>query len=107
MVEISVHIFSKPEIELDLEKAKPEDFKKLGDELQARLKRASEIIEKLEQHGWERSAGIYDVNFYKKIKLGEAKKELKNLDIEEDEVDIIEEEFDDEEFEESYEDQEA
>jgi len=91
--EISIHLFSKPEVEIDLEKAKPEDFKKLGDELQARLKRISEIIEKLEKNKWERSAGIYDLNYYKKIKINEAKRELKNLGINEDEIEMMEEEF--------------
>lgn len=99
MVEISIHLFSKPEVEIDLEKAKPEDFRKLGEELQTRLSRASEIIEKLGKNGWKRSAGLYDVSFYKKIKPEEAREELKKLDIKEDEVDISEEDFDEEEFE--------
>lgn len=94
MAEISIHLFSKPEVEIDLEKAKPEEFKQLGNELQERLNKVSEIIEKLEKNGWERSAGMYDVNFYKKIKIKEAKEELKKLDIKEDEIDIVEEEFD-------------
>lgn len=95
MTEIIVHLFSKPEAEIDIEKAKPEDFKELGSELQTRLSRVSEIVEKLEKNGWERSAGMYDINFYKKIKLKIAKEELKKLGIGEDEVDVEEEEFDD------------
>jgi len=77
MTEISVHMFSKPEAEIDLERAKPNDFKKLGDELQARLTRIAEIVEKLEKNGWERSVGIYDLNYCKEIKIKEAKEELK------------------------------
>ena len=99
MVEIIIHLFSKPEVEIDLEKAKPEDFRNLGNELQARLNRVSEIVEKLEKHGWDRSAGLYDLNFYKKIKTKGAKEELKELGIKEDEVEIIEEEFEDDEHE--------
>lgn len=97
MTEISVHLFSKPETEIDLEKAKPDDLKELGNELKKRLDKVAEIVEKLEKNGWERSAGMYDINFYKKIKLSEAKRELEKLGIKEDEVNIMEEEFEDEE----------
>jgi len=106
MTEISVYLFSKPEAEIDLEKAKPDDFKKLGDELQARLTRVAEIVEKLEKNGWERSAGIYDLTYYKKIKINEAKQELKNSGINEDEVEIMEEEFDEDEIGETEEENE-
>lgn len=105
MAEISIHLFSKPEVEIDLEKAKPEDFKKLGEELKERLSRVAEIVEKLEKAGWERSVGMYDLNFYKKIKLSEVKQELEKLSIKADEVDIMEEEFDGE-FEEDLDEEE-
>lgn len=81
MAEISTHLFSKPEVEIDLEKAKPKYFKELGNELQARLGRVAEIVEKLEKNGWEISSGIYDINFYKKIKISAAEKELEKLSI--------------------------
>ncbi len=102
MVEINIFLFSKPENEIELEEAKPEDFRKLGDELQVRLNKVAEIVEKLEKNKWERSAGLYDLSFYKKIKVDDAKKELEKLGIKEDEVDIMEEEFD-EEIEEEFE----
>jgi len=86
MTEIIVHLFSKPEVEIDLEKARPKDFKKFGNELKERLDRISEITEKLENNSWERSAGLYDLTFYKKIKLSETKKELEKLGIDEKEV---------------------
>lgn len=98
MVEVSLFLFGKPEMEIDTEKAKPEDIKELGNELQARLKRISVIVEKLEKNGWERSGGLYDINFYKKISEEEAKAELKKLDIKEDEVSIMD--FEEEELEE-------
>jgi len=101
MTEINVHLFSKPEVEIDLEKARPEDFKQLGNELMARLNRVAEIVEKLEKNKWERSAGIYDLTFYKKIKIKEAREEIKNFGIKEDEIEIMEEEFDEDEVEES------
>ncbi len=104
MVEINVHLFGKPEFELDLEKANPEDIKALGEELKERLRRAGEIVEKLEQNGWERNAGMYDITFYKKIKLDEAKEELKKLGISEDEVSL--DDFDEEEEEEGERDEE-
>lgn len=94
MAEISIRLFLKPEAEIDLEKADADDFKELGNELQRRLKKVSEIIEKLEKNGWERSAGMYDINFYKKIKIQKAKEELKKLGIKENEVEIMEEETD-------------
>jgi len=92
MVSISIYLFGKPEYEIDTEKAKPEEFRKLGEDLKNRLERAAEIIEKLEKAGWERSGGLYDVFFYKDIKLADAKKELKKLGIKEDEITIEEDE---------------
>ncbi len=97
MVEISVFLFGKPEMEMDTEKAKPEEIRELGNELQARLKKIGEIVGKLEKNGWERAGGLYDINFYKKIKEDDAKKELASLGIKEEEVSIND--FDEEEEE--------
>lgn len=99
MAAISVHLFLKPEMEMDLEHAQPHDFGELGDALQARLHRVAEIVEKLEKDGWERSAGLYDITFYKKITTSE-KEALEKLGINENEVDIMEDdEFGDDDFE--------
>lgn len=96
MVSISLYLFGKPEWEIDTEKAKPAEFKKLGEELKARLERAAEIIEKLEKAGWKRSGGLYDISFYKKAKIEDVKKELKELGINEKEI-SIEEDWEEEE----------
>ncbi len=101
MVEINIHLFGKPEWEMDLEKASSDDFKLLGEELKERLARISELIIILEKNGWERSAGLYDIMYYKKIKLEDAKKEVKELGINEDEINL--DDFSDEESEEDLE----
>tara|TARA_Y100000310_G_C20672353_1_gene810994 strand:- start:357 stop:599 length:243 start_codon:yes stop_codon:yes gene_type:complete len=75
---------------LDLEKASPEDFEELGKDLNFWLKRVKEIITKLESNGWDRSAGLYDLFYYKEITLEEAKKELKDLKISLKEIDLHE-----------------
>lgn len=103
MVEINIHLFGKPEWEMDLEKADAEAFRLLGEDIKERLKRISEIIVKLEKNGWDRSAGLYDIMYYKKIKLDQAKDELKKLEIGEDEVNL--EDFDEEEFDEDLEEE--
>ena len=92
MAEISLYLFGKPEWEMDLDKAEPEEFRRLGDSLRDRLYRAAEITEKLERNGWERSGALYDLYFYKKVKREDAEKELKELGIKEDEVHLLEEE---------------
>lgn len=90
MVEISLFLYTKPGEEIDLDKATPEDIKNLGENINEWLKRVSEIMKKLESNKWEKSGGLYDVNFYKKISEKEAKEELKKLGIKEDEVNIFE-----------------
>ena len=98
MSEINVHLFGKPEWEIDLEQASAEDFKALGEELKERLARISEIVTILEKNGWSRSAGLYDIMFYKNIKLDTAKIEIGKLGIKEDEINL--DEFDEEEIDE-------
>ncbi len=77
--EICLHLFGKPEWEIDLEKAQPNDISSLGEELRDRLKEISNILEKLEKNGWERSAALYDIMLFKDITKKEAEKELKTL----------------------------
>ncbi len=92
MAEISLYLFGKPEWELDLDKAEPEEFRRFADSLRERLYRAAEIIEKLDKNGWERSGALYDICFYKKVKREDAERELKELGIKEDEIYLLEEE---------------
>lgn len=90
MIEIWIHLFGKPEWEMDLEKAKAKDFEELGKKLFDRLKWVSQIILKLEANNWERSAGLYDIHYYKETTLKKAKSELKKNGICEKEVNIEE-----------------
>lgn len=108
MAEINLHLFGKPEWEMDLDEASAEDFKNLGESLKERMFRVSEIVILLEKGGWERSSGLYDITFYKKIKLEEAKKELQELNIKEDEINLddMADEESDEESDEDFEDSE-
>lgn len=89
--EINIHLFGKPEQEIDIDNAKPKDFKNLGEKLKERLKIISEIIERLEKNGWKRYGGLYDIRFYKNITKEKAKNEMKKLNISEDDIDIYEE----------------
>tara|TARA_Y100000310_G_C20352958_1_gene655271 strand:- start:185 stop:469 length:285 start_codon:yes stop_codon:yes gene_type:complete len=88
MIEINLFLFGKPEWEMDLEKAKAKDFEDLGKGLNIWLTRVSKIITKLENNGWERSAGLYDLHFFKDTSMKKAKQELKELKIKEKEVSI-------------------
>lgn len=80
-MEIDVFLFGKPEWMIDLDKATPENIRDLGLEIKERLEKISAIVDKLEKNGWGRSAGLYDLFFYKDIDLESGKKELENLGI--------------------------
>ena len=90
MIDLCVFLFGKPEWMMDLEKAKPKDFEALGKDIYVWMKRVKVIVEILENNGWERSAGLYDLSFYKGIALKEAKKELKDFKVSLEEVDLHE-----------------
>lgn len=81
MTYVNIHLFGKPGNEIDLEKAKPKDIKELGETIKERLNRVSEIMEKLENNGWENHGGLYDLILYKDLNEIETKIELKELDI--------------------------
>lgn len=88
MATIDIWLFGKPEWEMDLDKATPQDLKDLGENLRDRLGRISEIVEKLENNGWDRGAGLYNLYLYKGIKKELVRDELEKLGIEEKEVNI-------------------
>lgn len=88
MATIDIWLFGKPEWEMDFDKATPQDIKDLGENLRDRLGRISEIVEKLENNGWHRSAGLYNLYLYKDIKKELVGKELEKLGIGEKEVSI-------------------
>lgn len=88
--EITLWLFGKPEWEIDLEKAKPDDIAALGKDIKDRLERVSKIFEKLEKNDWDRSAGLYDIMMFKNVTKKEAIKELKRLEINPKDVSIHE-----------------
>jgi len=89
MVELSLHLFGKPAWELDdfegneLGEDFSEKLKALGDELRERLYNLAKIHSILLRNGWTAYGGLYDITYYKDISLKEAKKELKELGLEE------------------------
>ncbi len=88
MATIDIWFFGKPEWEIDLDKATPQDIKDLGEDLRIRLGRISEIVEKLENNGWNRGGGLYNLYFYKAIAKDLVGEELEKLGIKEKEVNI-------------------
>ncbi len=87
-MEINIFLFGKPEWEIDLDKATIENIRDLGSKIKERLDKISIIIGKLENNGWTRSTGLYDIFLYKDIGLEDGKKELESLDISEDLISI-------------------
>lgn len=84
MATIDIWVFGKPEWEMDFDKATPQDIKDLGENLRDRLCRISEIVEKLENNGWSRGSGLYNLYLHKGIKKELARQELEKLGIEKD-----------------------
>ena len=82
-MEIDIFLFGKPEWMIDLDKATAGDIRDLSLEIKERLDKVSIVIDKLENNGWRRSAGLYDIFLYKDIGLESGKKELEMLDIDE------------------------
>lgn len=87
-MEIDIFLFGKPEWMIDLDKATSENIRDLGSKIKERLDKISFIVEKLENNGWRRSSGLYNLFFYKDIDLEGGKRELESLDISEDLVSI-------------------
>ena len=87
-MEIDIFLFGKPEWMIDLDKANPKDIRDLGLRIKERLEKVSTIMEKLKNSGWRRSAGLYDLFFYKDIDLENGKKELVGLHIDEKDISI-------------------
>ena len=101
--EVLVWLFGKPAWELDIEgvdvtEGMADEIELEGKELQARLSRAAQVVRKLVKSGWEGSGGLYDLSLYKAIPLEQAEKELADLGISVDEVNLeeLEPEFEEE-----------
>ena len=101
-VEVDLFLFGKPEWEMNMEEVSASEIREKGEELRERLNRIAEIMEKLENAGWERAgASLYSISFYKDIAIEDAKEELRQLGIDPEEVGLMEIEEEDEEIEDS------
>ncbi|MCW3132040.1 MAG: hypothetical protein N2V73_04925 [Candidatus Methanospirare jalkutatii] len=99
-VEVDLFLFGKPEWEMNMEEVSASEIREKGEELKERLHRIAEIMEKLENAGWERAgASLYSISFYKDIAIEDAKEELRQLGIDPEEVGLMEIEEEDEEIE--------
>ena len=97
---MDLFLFGKPEWEMNIEEVSASEIREKGEELRERLHRIAEIMEKLENAGWERAgASLYSISFYKDIAIEDAKEELRQLGIDPEEVGLIEIEEEDEEIE--------
>jgi hypothetical protein len=108
-MEVDIFLFGKPEWMIDLDKATAEDIRYLGSVIKERLDKVSAIMEKLENNGWRRSAGLYNIYLYKDINLENGRKELKGLDISEECISVRDDfmEYDNDEVIESEGDQDG
>lgn len=86
MATIDIWLFGKPEWEMNFDDATPQDIKDLGENLRDRLCRIAEIVEKLENNGWHRDSGLYNLYLHKDIKKELVGEELEKLGIGEKEV---------------------
>jgi len=96
-VEVDLFLFGKPEWEMNIEEVSASEIREKGEELKERLNRIAEIMEKLQNAGWERAgASLYSISFYKDIAIEDAKEELRQLGIDPEEVGLMEIEEDEE-----------
>jgi hypothetical protein len=99
---LSIWLFGKPAWELEgleggeLDSKFFEEIAALGKELRERLEWVSRIAKVLLDHGWDPSGGLYDITFYKSISEELARKELQELGLDPEEMNLEEEEIDDE-----------
>lgn len=100
MINLSLHLYGKPEWELPSEdEAIDGDLLKAhGDDLREHLYKVADIVEKLKKNGWNYELALYSLEFCKETTKTEAKKELNKLKI--NLKDISLKEYEDEEFEE-------
>ena len=84
---LSLWLFGKPGWELDMEdKELDESFadklEALGEVLRETLKRAADVLRKLLAEGWSAYGGLYTIDFYKDVPIEQARKELRELGLE-------------------------
>ncbi len=85
MINISLHLYGKPEWDLPMDDEEIIDgsiLREHGDYLKEHLHRVADIVEKLKKNGWSCSGALYSLEFCKEgvTKQG-AMKELKKLGI--------------------------
>lgn len=97
----SLYLFGKPAWEIEELEGGEIDFKTLekidavGKEIHERLQWVARIARELLNHGWDAYGTLYDIDFYKLIPAEAAKKELREMGLDPDELGIEEEELDD------------
>ena len=96
-----IFLFGKPAWEIDeLEGGEVtqeliEQIRKMGDEIRQNLIWVAEVLTKLLKLGWSGSGGLYDVMLYKDVTLKEAERELAELNINTEQLNLEEEEDED------------
>lgn len=85
MINLSLHLYGKPEWELpgEDEAIDGDLLKAHGDDLREHLHKVADIVEKLKKNGWDYELALYSLEFFKEsiATKAEAKKELKRLKI--------------------------
>ncbi len=84
MIQASIHIHGKPEWDIQTnedDSFSPDVLRKRGNELQKHLHEVADIMQKLIAQGWDYELCLYDLNFGKDITKEQAEKELKELGI--------------------------
>jgi hypothetical protein len=99
---LSIFLFGKPAWEIDgleggdIDFTTLEKIEALGKQLHAHLQWSAKVARELLDHGWDAYGGLYDLDFYKPIPEELARKELEELGLNPDELNLEEEEFEDE-----------
>ena len=101
-VMLSIHLFGKPAWEIDnfegceLDAEFSNVLRALGDNLRSRLYEIARVHELLVRNGWTAYGTLYDIDYYKDVSIEEAEKELRSMGLD-NLVDLLEEEFEEEE----------
>jgi hypothetical protein len=98
---VSVFLFGKPAWEIEnleggeLTTELIDQIRNAGDEIKNSLDQTAGILTKLLRNGWSGSGGLYDVNLYKDTTLEEARRELTELGMDPELVNLMEDEGED------------
>ncbi|MDP1693994.1 MAG: hypothetical protein Q8L34_00460 [Candidatus Woesearchaeota archaeon] len=95
MINISIGLYGKPSWDMDIEGEEITDgemFRAQGKYLKEHLENVADIVKKLTSAGWSCSGTLYDLQFFKEsvINKSEAKKELKRLKIDMNQINVEE-----------------